>query len=489
MKLIGFGKSSKYTYYILIYFLCSLTRDCVVGFNNRDHRISIFNFFPGISRHLIARNILIYISSFFCGIILYLLRNQIEMKKKGEISLEKQNKIREKYLGEKGESINLLLIIIFFIYSLNDLIRSMLYPSLSSSEFWMLEIAFIVILTSKILKVKIGIHQKITVFVVAGVLFFFRIINFLLPLTKHTDCGNVKCKDRFINDNNLFYLIKTLFGNYYYTILIFIIFTLIAIMRDYSWVKTKYLLDVKTVPFYKIFIFYGLVGVTTFFIAGIILTYIPCETILNVKEKYNSKLQINDYYNYNNDINNNETRIIFTRYKCRVKDFVEKNSTSHTGKLKLYYDNYFVFSDFYKEFNKNNKKEIFVIIPLYILFQGIINFSEIMMISHFDPNIILISRNFFYFIQRIIQFWVNKADEQYLTHIQFIILELEEFISLVSNMIYLEIIELRFCNLNYDTKRLIQERMDLDFNIMEDEEESNNRNNSCSIQSISFSET
>ena len=125
--------------------------------------------------------------------------------------------------------------------------------------------------------------------------------------------------------------------------------------------------------------------------------------------------------------------------------------------------------------------------PLYMISQGMVNFSEIMMISHFDPNIILISKNFYYFVQRLIQFWVNDADEKYLTHVQFITFEIEEIISLIANLIYLEIIELKFCNLNYDTKRLIEKRMDLDYNIMEEECEEDDNNN-ISVQTLSFSE-
>ena len=352
----------------------------------------------------------------------------------------------------------------------------MFYPVLSYGEFWMLEITFIVIFTSLILKIQIGIHKKITVFIVAGVLFFFRIINCLLPLTHHKECGNKDCKDIFLTDNNLFDIIKILFGSYYYIPLIFFTYTTIAIMRDYSWVKTKYLIDIKSVPLYKIFIFYGVVGSLIFIAGGFMLSYIPCETLSNVEKVYNDKKNMYEYYFIKD--NKRTKRVNLSRYKCIIKDYVENKN-----ELKIYYDNIFQFFDFFKEFNKNNKIEIFALIPLFLFFNGIINFSEIIMIKHFDPNIILISHNLYYFIQKIIQFWVNKGDEQYLIHIQFVIYELEEIISLIANMIYLEIIELRFCNLNYDTKTCIQQRSDLDYNIMDDF-----NNNSQSSINISFAE-
>ena len=120
----------------------------------------------------------------------------------------------------------------------------------------MLEIALIVILSKTILKIKIGNHQKVTVFLISGILMIFRIINCILPRARHSDCGNTEeCKNKYLTDNNLLIIIYKKFGSYFYIPLIFIIYILIAIMRDYSWVKIKYLIDIKSVHYFKLFIF------------------------------------------------------------------------------------------------------------------------------------------------------------------------------------------------------------------------------------------
>ena len=84
--------------------------------------------------------------------------------------------------------------------------------------------------------------------------------------------------------------------------------------------------------------------------------------------------------------------------------------------------------------------------------------SRLMMVRYTDPNNILIYKNFYYFVKRIIQITINKGDEQYITYIQFFTLELEELISIVSNMIYIEVLELKFCGLNYELKKNITMR-------------------------------
>ena len=48
------------------------------------------------------------------------------------------------------------------------------------------------------------------------------------------------------------------------------------------------------------------------------------------------------------------------------------------------------------------------------------------MISYLEPYNILVSDNFYYFLNRLIVFIINKADEQYLTIIQFILMEFLE---------------------------------------------------------------
>ena len=106
--------------------------------------------------------------------------------------------------------------------------------------------------------------------------------------------------------------------------------------------------------------------------------------------------------------------------------------------------------------------EIFLIIPLLFIFNLVNEVSRLMMVRYTDPNNILIYKNFYYFVKRIIQIIINKGDEQYITYVQFFTLEIEELISIVSNMIYIEVLELKFCGLDYELKKNISLRSNMD---------------------------
>ena len=476
---IGLGKSSKYIFYLFIVFISQFICDCLMSFNNNKNKmIRIFDFTPNIKSHYLIKDLIVYLSAFTCGILFYLLKNKIEMKKKGEISIRQHQKYTDKYFHLKKMPISLILIFIYFIYSFNNIIRTFLYSQIYYGEFWMLEISFIVLLMNKIFRIKIGSHQKVTVFIISGILFIFRIINCVLPRTHHNNCGTEEeCKNKYLQDNNIFIIIKQKFGSYFFIPILFILYISIAIMRDYSWVKTKYLIDIKSVHFFKIFIYFGSVGAFFLFITVSFLTAHPCETLQNIKQQYNETSNTFTYY-YNNTL----TKISFSEKLCKFKEFNE-----NTNELKIYYDNFFLFFNEYKKFSKEDKIEIFIIIPLYFIMNIIIKFSQIMMIRHFDPNMLLVTSNFYYFNQRLIEFIVNRGDENYLTHIQFFLYQIEELISIFANLIYMEIIELRFCQFDYDLKKNIQERGDMECIVLEDDLD-NNSSEQNSFQNNTISE-
>ena len=455
---IGFGKSPKYMFYLLIAFVAKLGIDSLMGFNNnRDKKIKIFSFTPKIKPHYVIRGLINYLSAIFCGLILYLLRNKFEMKKKGEITYQEHQKMKDKLLNSKTESITKILLIIYLIYSFNDIIGTFLYSVISYFELWMLEIFFIVVLTSIIFHITIGIHIKISIFLISGILLVIRIISFSLPRTNH-NCNTTEeeCKIKYLEDNNTFIIIIRKFGSFYFIPIIFITYILIAIMRDYSWVKTKYLIDIKTVPLYKIFFYFGIIGIFVCVITLTSSTYIPYETLNNITRKYNDTT---DSYMY---FYSNGTKIKYTDFICKVRSY-----NNHTKELNIHYDNFFVFLQRFERFNSNDVIELFAIFPLFFIFNMVINFCNIMMIRHFDPNMLLVTDNFYYFVQGIIEFAVNEANEAYLTHKQFILAEVQELISIFANLIYLEIIELRFCKLDRDLKKSIVKRAEMECSILE----------------------
>ena len=96
---------------------------------------------------------------------------------------------------------------------------------------------------------------------------------------------------------------------------------------------------------------------------------------------------------------------------------------------------------------------------------GIINFCHILMLKNLDSIIVLVNINFNYFLARMIDFVIKKGNKKYMTASLFIILELVELIAIFAYLIYMEIIELKFWNLDHDLKKKINERSTFEYEI------------------------
>ena len=162
------------------------------------------------------------------------------------------------------------------------------------------------------------------------------------------------------------------------------------------------------------------------------------------------------------DLETNATLPLYKEY-CPLKDYDENTKT-----LYLLYDSMKLISREYSNTDKNNMIEIFLIIPLYFIFHLVNEVSRLMMVRYTDPNNILIYKNIYYLLKRIIVIIINEGDEQYITYAQFFILEIEEVISIISNMIYIEVLELKFCGFDYELKKNISRRGSKDYGDSED---------------------
>ena len=211
-------------------------------------------------------------------------------------------------------------------------------------------------------------------------------------------------------------------------------------------------MDIRGIHPWKILMFTGVIGLIFVFILLFFATLFPCNTIDNVTitlENNRNKYKVND------------TEIDLGRQICLVTNY-----DNETKQLQFYYDNFISFINEYNENNSNSiikgntiKIELFLVIPIYFVMNLIINISNIMIIRYLDPNIILINSNVVYFIEEIIfYFFIIQRKKEYKTFIQFIFTELKQIFSLIGNIIYIELIEFRFCNLDYDLRQNIKSR-------------------------------
>ena len=198
-------------------------------------------------------------------------------------------------------------------------------------------------------------------------------------------------------------------------------------------------MDLRFISQTKLLIFYGIIGFIFSTIACIIETSFQCfgdekELFCPLFDNTNNGIDIGIYtYNENNTT-------------------IANNTKSETDR---YIENFFIFI---KDFSDLNSKEI--IIEIVTNFIGIIFYYcnlyfDILVINYLTPMHFIFCNLIFLFIASLIDLiWniISDFDYKSLVYIS------PYFFSFIGFMIYLEIIELNFCKLNYNLRKYINER-------------------------------
>ena len=138
----------------------------------------------------------------------------------------------------------------------------------------------------------------------------------------------------------------------------------------------------------------------------------------------------------------------------------------------MFYDSFSVFLSDYKE----RPLEIFTLLVYFIIY-GVINFCHIYMLKNIDSIIVLVNINFNYFLARLIDFLIKGAKPEYMTVSLFILLEILEIIAIFAYLIYMELIELKFWDLDYDLKKNINKRSKTEYEVPIIESSDENKDN------------
>ena len=264
----------------------------------------------------------------------------------------------------------------------------------------MFEICFVCFITHKIFETPVYIHKKISV----GFIIIFCLLLKILSTF-----------DIFNNGNEI-----KIYKNYIWIILIGIMsFVLITLLRAYSFCKTKWLFDFKYISLIKFLFVYSTIGAIICFISSIISSNIEC-----IKED-----KFND--------------IIFI---CKVRN----NDI-------LYYDN---FTIYFKNIWNNDKLLINILYIILLAFEIILSFItrlySLLIIENLNPEYLICSNSIIHFFTKIVTkiIFYFLDDIKYYSNYEII----AEFLSILAIIFYLELIELKFCELNYNLKKHIKER-------------------------------
>ena len=412
-KLIGFGKCSKSYLYILFAFILKTLDDNYFTYTSVSPKsdIDVFKINPVLSNHIIVQNVYKYISFIIGGIIF-----KIIIKKNNSENNRNIIFIGNKHTGTFSESPRLLhykrdiiqspkteIIIVAIIYALYFEVVDILYTfKLVNLRFWTLELIFIIIFLKKYFIIKFYNYQKCSFIFMISFVSILLISSSFLPVME----GDSEPK---ISYDILLSLVN---NKYILLIIVIIIINCNPILISYARVRTKVLIDFKYISPYTIIIVIGIFG----------MIFTSIELI------FGSFLKCGDNY---------------TEF-CVTKSLDNNTTTTYFDNLGIYFNS----------LGKKEAKELAVeIILLYPIF-WIINFFELVcefwVIIKLNPIFVLIQNNFAYAFNYLLYIIFNSGESKQKNKIiiQFVINEAAEIIALICYMIYLEIIELRFCGLD-----------------------------------------
>ena len=204
------------------------------------------------------------------------------------------------------------------------------------------------------------------------------------------------------NEGNQYEFVEEQLGNYLFIFIFILIFMFISFIYSFTRNFSKVLMQTKYVSQYILIFFIGITGL----IFSIIISLIT--------------------------------------YFCGKDDnfisYFEALSTHNTSDILL---------------------DLLLISPLFMFFQFMQIYFEILTIYYLNPMYCLLLNNICYGIQRLVLFLFNIKMEYF---VYFLLCEISEIVAIIGYTIYLEIIELNFCGLSDNIKRKIIIKGEKEFN-------------------------
>ena len=304
-----------------------------------------------------------------------------------------------------------------------------LFSVLKDLDFWMIEIIILSYLYSRMFKEQIYLHHKLIM-----------IVN-LLPIILKVFSITFSFKDIYNKERDDYEYryppeyehtkLKNLYVRFVFLIPVGILIYLILItLRSYVNSNLKVFMDKKNIDAFKLLLIYGSLGTVISFITCLNTTFVDCG---NKNEK--------DIY----------------AYFCKVQYNDKK-----------YFDSFIAYYHSFKENKQSILNEIIknTIATLSFFIQ---KYCSIKIFERFNPIYLIFSFPVYYFIQKIILIITTAIKENSFfskDHINYITYKFSldisgDIFSIIGFLVYLEIIELHFCHLEFNLRRYIMERAKL----------------------------
>ena len=434
-KCIYLGKFNTNYKYFLLSIICLCIKDIAFGSSN----VYIFEHLRIIdnSKSFLIHKIFCYLFTLFLSSIFY----KIEQN-----SINDNNNINDapktiNLIGEKTSNKMLELIhheeelvtysigkflFIIFLWICEEEFLSYYGEIMMLLDFWMLELIIISFFMIKILNIKLYKHQKLMLFlmIIPLILKVMTIYSSFKDEKNHCD-GSVYKYCHNVNKLKLIYITF----KWLVAIGICIYFTLIT-LRAYVNTKLKWLIDHKYISPMIILIFYGIIGSLFCITVCAVATFIPCGPDEN-----------NDYSIYD--------------YFCKVKYNNNK-----------YLDNFISYFTNNENFNLETELLTIILGAFAFFFH---KYFYIRTIEHLTPVHIIFSFPIYYILNKSYLIFINfiKTNEPYIKEMknakEILILDYSsDGVSILEYLIYLEIIEFHCFGYDFNLRRNILERGELD---------------------------
>ena len=428
-KFIAFGKYNKLYKYLWIYIAIRVINEYFFG-TSFPTQIVIDLFRPeNFPKNIIIQENFNYLGAFIFSIILYYYEHKMTkiIKKVDEDKFQNDDDLKKQiqYIYRENEPIeynNLSVLSIIFpiiisILSLT-LMSIFIIIGLSGLDIWVFDLFFVSNLTRIIFDRPIYGHKKIA-------LLFIIIFSNLFKITS-TFIMIYDDKKRLIYKNHIMIIPFAI-----------ILYIMLSFLRNYSLCKIKWLLDYKYVNTSAFLIVYNLIGTIILFIACIISNSVKCA----------------DKSNFD-DID-----II-----CKIN--IEKDN-----KIEYYFDQ---FSYFFEKLWQNDKN-VFLNIFYLLLFiiKLFLNFLRILfsllIIKHLNQEFYMCPACIYFFIIKLLNIITDIIKKENIWPDLFS--SIAELVTIIGTLVYLELIELKFSNLNRDLRKNIELRALSDYKSSDEDED------------------
>ena len=424
-KFISFGKYNKLYKYILISFILRIIIDYIYSDLFPSQIRPEFFYIENYPPSLLVDRFFYYLGTFILSFFLKHYEKSQKKIKKSEEDASNKNlpNIELIYYDIQIENFKPKELIITSLISIISLgiIMNLVSMTFNGLIYWVFDLFFVSYINYLMFNIPIYSHKKLAIAFRSIVPTFFQVLQTFTVLFK---------------DYNVFYKNHIIFIP-----IVIILYLCVSLARFYSLCKIKYFFDYKYINVSSFLTFYSLIGMLVMFSSSIIATFLQCPD--------ENKIE---------DISS----ICLVRPKKDGDDFRE-----------FYYDHIgYFFIQLWRVNRSTGINIIYLLLYIFKLFLNAVTFLySILIVKYLSPEYYLISYDIYCFFQQLFSLITSIIAHDDIT------LQLYQFISetgaLIGMMVYLELIELKFFNLNRNLRKNIQKRSFIEYNInniLEDDE-------------------